>query len=99
MNPYGMPTMIETGSVADCARLCRELGLGFVELNLNFPQFLLQKLDVQTLCREAQINSIGYTIHLDDEMSIADFYPYIAQGYCRTEWKQWSLQKRSAQRN
>lgn len=84
MNPYGMPTMIETGSVADCARLCRELGLGFVELNLNFPQFLLQKLDVQTLCREAQINSIGYTIHLDDEMSIADFNPYIAQGYCRT---------------
>ena len=84
MMSYGMPTLIETGSVSACARMCRELGLGFVELNLNFPQFLLQKLDARQLRQEAQANGIGYTIHLDDEMSIADFNPYIAQGYCRT---------------
>lgn len=76
--------MIETGSVESCARLCRELGLGFVELNLNFPQFLLHKLDADALRREAEEKCIGYTIHLDDEMSIADFNPYVADGYCRT---------------
>lgn len=76
--------MIETGSVESCSRLCRELGLGFVELNLNFPQFLLHKLDANALRREAEEKGIGYTIHLDDEMSIADFNPYVAEGYRRT---------------
>ena len=76
--------MIETDSMQSCARLCRELGLGFVELNLNFPQFLLHKLDAELLRREAEENGIGYTIHLDDEMSVADFNPYVAEGYCRT---------------
>lgn len=84
MNRYGMPTMIETGSVQSCADLCCELGLGFVELNLNFPQFLLHRLDAEELRREAVKNGISYTIHLDDEMSIADFNPYVARGYLQT---------------
>ncbi len=76
--------MIETGTVEDCARLCRDLGLNFVELNLNFPQFLLNKLDAGELKRLAAEYGIGYTIHLDDEMSVADFNPYVSRGYCRT---------------
>ena len=80
----GMPTMIETESIRHCAQVCRELGLDFVELNLNFPQFLLHKLDAEQLNGIAAEYAVGYTIHLDDEMSVADFNPYVAYSYTRT---------------
>jgi sugar phosphate isomerase/epimerase len=80
----GMPTMIETESIRHCAQVCRELGLDFVELNLNFPQFLLHKLDAEQLNGIAAEYAVGYTIHLDDEMSVADFNPYVAHSYTRT---------------
>ena len=81
---YGMPTMIETDTLECCARTARELGLQFVELNINFPQYQLPKLDADTLNRLAEHYGIGYTLHLDDEMSIADFNAYVAEGYQKT---------------
>lgn len=30
---FGMPTLVETKSLEDCAALCRELQLSFIELN------------------------------------------------------------------
>lgn len=80
----GMPTMIETTSIEAGAKVCRELGLQFLELNINFPQYLLPELDAADLKKIAQEYGIFYTLHLDDEMSIADFNPYVAQGYCQT---------------
>lgn len=84
MVQYGMPTMIETETTEQCAVVCRSLGLDFVELNLNFPQYQLHKLDAGELNRLAEKYGIGYTIHLDDEMSVADFNPYVAEGYRKT---------------
>jgi len=81
---YGMPTMIETDTLTRCAGVCRDLGLDFVELNINFPQYQLSKLDAGELNRLAANYGIGYTIHLDDEMSIADFNGYVAEGYLKT---------------
>lgn len=94
MITFGMPTMIETETLAQCAQVCRSLGLSFVELNLNFPQYLLHKLDTDVLNRLAQEYGIGYTVHLDDEMSIADFNPYVAQGYQQTVLDAIALAKR-----
>ena len=37
---------------------------------------------------------IYYTLHLDDEMSIADFNPYVADGYCRTVYVAVALAKK-----
>ncbi len=84
MTKYGMPTMIETDTLVRCAEVCRDLGLDFVELNINFPQYVLHKLNADELNALAAAYGIGYTIHLDDEMSVADFNPYVAEGYCRT---------------
>ena len=94
MTTFGMPTMIETETLEQCASVCRSLGLDFVELNLNFPQYLLHKLDADKLNKLAQQYKIGYTIHLDDEMSVADFNPYVAQGYCKTVLDAIALAKR-----
>ena len=48
---YGMPFLLETPTIADAAALCAELGLSFVELNLNFPECQAERLDVQQLRR------------------------------------------------
>lgn len=38
MTDLGMPTLIELPGPEDCARLCRELGLQFVELNMHLSR-------------------------------------------------------------
>lgn len=93
MLKLGMPTMVQMQSIEEGAALCRELGLEFLELNINFPQFTLDALDVEELKRIAEEYGIYYTLHLDDEMSIADFNPYVADGYCRTVYDAVKLSK------
>ena len=46
---FGIPTLIEIKSLEACAALCRELGLAFVELNMNLPEYQADKLDVDWL--------------------------------------------------
>lgn len=94
MLKIGAPTMIEMESIRDGAEVCRSLGLDFLELNINFPQYLLKELDVTQLKQIAEEYGIFYTLHLDDEMSIADFNPYIAEGYCRTVYDAVELAKK-----
>ncbi len=36
---FGMPTLIENRTLADNIKLCRALGLNFIELNMNFPEY------------------------------------------------------------
>ena len=81
---YGTPTMIETDTLRRCCEVAREQGLDFVELNINFPQYQLSMLDSEELIGLAKEFGIGYTLHLDDEMSIADFNDYVAEGYLKT---------------
>ena len=49
MLKLGMPAMVEMTTAEDGAKLCRELNLDFLELNINFPQFTLDQLDVAHL--------------------------------------------------
>lgn len=90
----GMPGMIELRDAEECAKVCRELGLQFVELNTNFPQYQLHALDAGELNRIAGEYGIEYTIHLDDEMNVAEFNPYVAEAYRRTAKEFIQLAKR-----
>lgn len=81
---FGMPGMIELADAESCAKVCGDLGLQFVELNSNFPQYQLKNLDAGELNGIARKYGIGYTIHLDDEMNVAEFNPYVAEAYRRT---------------
>ena len=78
---YGMPALIEVASVEELAALCGELKLDFVELNTNFPDQQVHLLDPERLNALAKQYGIGWTIHLNDEMPVADFCPSVAQGY------------------
>lgn len=81
MIEFGMPAMIELESIEDSAALCAELGLSFLELNTNFPAQQPHLLDPDALNRISKQYGIGYTIHLNDEMAVADFSPSVAAGY------------------
>lgn len=78
---FGMPTLIETKTVEETVALCAELGLSFLELNTNFPIHQPHLLCPQELNRLADKHGIFYTIHLNDEMAVAEFSPTVAQGY------------------
>ena len=94
MLKFGAPTMVEMENLEQAAQVCREIKLDFLELNINFPQYLLPNLKVEKLRKLADEYGIFYTLHLDDEMSIADFNPYIAQGYCKTVYDAIDLAKK-----
>ena len=82
---FGMPTLIENPTLADNIALCRSLGLRFIELNMNFPEYQLDQLEqTDGLLRAAEEAGIYYTIHLDENLNIADFNPLVAEAYLET---------------
>ena len=82
---FGMPTLIENPTLADNIALCRSLGLRFIELNMNFPEYQLDQLEqTDELLRAAEDAGIYYTIHLDENLNIADFNPLVAEAYLET---------------
>ncbi|MBZ9689358.1 sugar phosphate isomerase/epimerase [Clostridium estertheticum] len=81
---FGMPTLIETNSIESCVKLCKELGLDFIELNMNLPQYQIENIDVQKLKSICEKENIYFTIHLDENISICDFNNGIAKAYVKT---------------
>ena len=81
---YGMPTLIETSTLEDCAKLCAESGLDFIELNMNMPQYQLDKIDVDYFKSIADKYGIYYTIHIDESLDPCNVNSRIAQVYTDT---------------
>lgn len=84
LHNYGMPTLIETSTLEECAKLCTELGLHFIELNMNLPQYQFPKIDVDYFKSIADKYGIYYTIHLDENLNVCDFNSYVAEAYIKT---------------
>lgn len=82
---YGMPTLIENRTLEDNVSLCRSLGLQFIELNMNFPEYQVECLEqTDAMLRIAEQARIYYTIHLDENLNIADFNTLVADAYLET---------------
>ena len=81
---FGMPTLIETSTLEECAKLCAESALDFIELNMNMPQYQLHKIDVDYFRSISDKYGISYTIHLDENLNISDFNTYVAEAYKKT---------------
>lgn len=90
----GMPTLIELPEPEDCARLCQELGLQFVELNMNLPQYQADQIDAERLQKIKETYNIYFTLHLDENLDPCNFNPHIAQAYRRTAAEAIRLAKR-----
>lgn len=82
---YGMPNLIENDSLEQDIALCKRLGLNFIELNTNFPEYQIEKLeDTDRLIQLAEEAGIYYTIHIDETLNIADFNPIVRTAYLET---------------
>lgn len=79
---FGMPFLLETQSVEDSCRLCRELGLSFVELNANFPACQTDRLSADMLRQLKKTYQIDFTFHVEEECN-----PFAFQLGVREAWK------------
>ena len=91
---FGMPTLLELGSIEECAKLCMELGLKFVEINMNFPIYQLELLNPKILADIAEKYGIYYTIHLEEKFSPCDFNEKVAKAYTETVLEMIELAKK-----
>ncbi|MBQ8159924.1 MAG: sugar phosphate isomerase/epimerase [Clostridia bacterium] len=82
---FGMPTLIELRTLEENIGLCRQLGLQFIELNMNFPEYQVDSIEhTKRLTDLAQKAGVYYTIHLDENLDIADFNPLVRDAYLET---------------
>lgn len=82
---FGMPTLIEIESLEESLTLCKSLGLGFVELNMNLPQYQIEALEkVEYLDELSKKYGLFYTIHLDENLNVCDFNKAVASAYTET---------------
>lgn len=85
MMQFGMPTLIENKTLEDNINLCSSLGLNFIELNMNFPEYQVDLLEeTDRLIGFADKAGIYYTIHLDENLNIADFNRLVSDAYLET---------------
>ena len=81
---FGMPVLIENSDLRQNVALCRRLGLDFIELNMNFPEYQLTALANADLIGITKNTGIFFTLHLDERMDIADFNPLVSRAYLET---------------
>ena len=83
---FGMPTLLECETIEENLALCRELGLDFIELNMNLPQYQTQALrdDLDKYRSLAAETGVFFTLHLDENLNFADFNPLVREAYRQT---------------
>ncbi len=81
---FGMPTLLETPTLEACASLCADLGLSFIELNMNMPQYQTEGMDIKLLSETARKYGVYFTAHLDERFNPFDFNKRVADAYTQT---------------
>lgn len=84
MMDFGMPFLMETDTVTNSAILCRDLGLQFIEINMNFPQCQLSQLSADSLNSLKEKYQIYFTIHLEENLNVCEFNGKVRQAYLET---------------
>jgi sugar phosphate isomerase/epimerase len=81
---FGMPTLLELNTLEENIALCKELGLSFVEINCNVPEFQVENMDIDHLLHLRQSSGIYFTFHLDEYLSVTDPNPTISEAYIQS---------------
>ena len=80
MNNFGMPTLVELKTLQQQVDLCKKLGLSFVELNMNLPEYTvanLAKIDYHNFAEQG----VRFNIHAPEELDLASFHDDIRNGF------------------
>lgn len=80
----GMPALIECSDIRDAVKACKKLALDFIELNMNLPQYQINKIDKKVLKKLKNEEGIFFTMHLDENMNVCDFNESVASAYVDT---------------
>lgn len=78
---FGMPTLVECKNLEECCRVARECSLDFVEINMSFPQYQPERLDMAEARRLAVEHGLFYTIHADEQLNPFDFNERVSECY------------------
>jgi len=81
---FGMPSLIEFKSLEENIGLCNKLGLKFIELNMNLPQFQVPHMLRKEFRNSVKNSDLFFTLHLQEEINIADFNEKIKEAYVET---------------
>lgn len=81
---YGMPTLIELKTLEENCALCHELGLNFVEINMNFPEYQSDFFDGEKYASMKEKYGIYFTIHLSENLDVADVNKNVRRAWLET---------------
>lgn len=70
---FGMPTLLELDGLEANVKLCKELGLEFVEINMNMPEYQVEALNKEFLLDLMRRYDIYFTFHMADNLDVANF--------------------------
>lgn len=81
---YGLPAMLEINDIDTCASVCKDFGLDFIELNMNFPQYQLDGIELDHYKEISKKYHLFYTIHLEEEFDVCGYNKEVTGAYLRT---------------
>ncbi|WIV11576.1 TIM barrel protein [Proteiniborus sp. MB09-C3] len=77
----GMPVLIEFNSLEENIRLCNELKLDFIELNMNYPIFMPESFSYRKALEAKRKYGVNFTVHFPEEIDLSSFHPPIKKGH------------------
>lgn len=80
MSVFGIPVLIGFHELRPNLELCRELGLDFVELNINLPYSFPENMSSHEV-RTAVKEGMRFSMHLHDELDLGSLQPSVRQGH------------------
>ena len=78
---FGMPTLVECDNLFECAEVAKKFKMDFIEINMSFPQYTKDNLDIEATNRLAKDYSLFYTIHADEALNPFDFNKKVSDCY------------------
>ncbi|MFA6132861.1 MAG: TIM barrel protein [Phycisphaerae bacterium] len=77
----GMPTLIALPDLQANVDLCRQLGLGFVELNMDLPAYQPKSLPVEEIIDIRRRYGVDFTLHMPERLDVGCFHEDVREGY------------------
>lgn len=77
---FGMPTLIELPDLQANVATALDLGLDFIEMNLDSPAYLPGRMAAKDIRRIGEEAGLAFTIHLPERLDLAVFQSTIRRG-------------------
>lgn len=77
---FGMPTLLDLDSLEAQVALAGRLGLSFVEINLDLPDYGPEALSATALAKLRRETGVGFTLHLPERLDLAAFQTLYRHG-------------------